>query len=86
MLNVYALRDSAANCFGALLLFRTDAMAIRALKILVQQDDNAVARNPADYELFRIGDFDDTSGMVLGCEKVSVIRAVDLVKGNSDAS
>lgn len=88
MLKVYTLRDSAANSFLALSLHRTDQMAIRALGVLVNQDDNNVSRHPSDYELFRVADFDDTDGTILGYSPVSVVRCVDLVvkKEKSDAS
>lgn len=62
--NVYAVFDSKACVFQAPFTFSTDGQALRAFENAARSEGTAVGQNPEDYSLFRIGRFDDASGML----------------------
>lgn len=60
MLNLYAMRDV---CIGFMnpTVFSSDAEALRAFKLSVE---NGQVSFPDDMELFKLGEYDDKTGII----------------------
>jgi hypothetical protein len=63
---VVAIKDRAANAFGRPFFVATDGVAIRSFMDEVSRDDatNQLAAHPDDFDLFRLGLYDDASGLI----------------------
>lgn len=63
IVNLYAVRDELSNEFFAPQIIKNDEMAKRQFKSQV----NTITlwkENPSDYSLYRIGTFDDETGLI----------------------
>lgn len=62
MKHIYAIRDRIANDLAGyypLVVFRTDAQAVRYFADSLAQEKGALAMHPSDYELILCGSIDD---------------------------
>lgn len=68
ILNVYSVKDRAADSFGRPFFVATDGLACRSFidEVNREADDNQLFRHPDDFDLFRLGTFDDSSGVFSG--------------------
>lgn len=62
-MNIYAVRDAAANAFINIFILPTDEVAKRALGEALKTDQN-FRQHPADYALFKLGKWDQVSGVI----------------------
>lgn len=65
--NVYAIFDTKADMFNQPFVFTTNGQAIRAFSDLAYDKNTFVGRHPEDYRLFKIGMFDDSTGLLESC-------------------
>lgn len=59
---VYTVFDSKAQIFMQPFYMRADGEAVRAFRASLARPDHQFARDPGDYTLFAIGEFDDDNG------------------------
>lgn len=78
--NLYAVYDFKAECYGAPFLMQKDVLAQRAFGSLVNDPQSKVHQYPGDFKLYRIGTFDDTTGLVVSTEFVSLGVGSEFVK------
>lgn len=62
ILRAYSLLDVKALQYNPPFFQSTDAVAIRALRDLVNDLNTTVGRHPSDFKLYCIGTFDDATG------------------------
>lgn len=62
--NLYSIKD-AKSCYMPCTPDRNDACAVRNFEHAVRQPDSLLASHPNDYSLFRVGQFDDETGVVV---------------------
>jgi len=81
---ICAVFDLAISTFGQPLFVAGIGGALRSFQDEVNRpsdrDDNPLNRHPADFELWYLGEFDDTSGefTLLEGERRRIARAVDI--------
>ena len=81
MLEMYSVKDLAAQAFLQPLFFRSRGEALRSFSDAVGDANHQFAKHPEDYEFYFIGSFDDTTGMIAQVgERPLVARAVDFAK------
>jgi hypothetical protein len=74
----YAVFDRKAEMYSQPFLEIKDGTAIRAVQdIVINNKDHAFAKHPSDFSLFRLGDFDDETGIINGEEKPSKIIEIE---------
>lgn len=56
---------------------RSDAEAIRMMKETVLSGNSKLSQWPGDYHLYGLGEFDDQTGEVLGCDHPEPIASVE---------
>lgn len=78
---IISVKDTAAQAFGRPIFVPTTAVAVRSFRDEVNRKDSTddMSRHPDDFELYEIGSFDDSTGIidVLSSPRL-VARAKDL--------
>lgn len=60
-LQVFSVRDNAVGLFMPPIFMRSEAEAVRALRIAMR-GDHSFAQSPEDYTLYALGGFDEETG------------------------
>ncbi|WNK14489.1 MAG: nonstructural protein [Microvirus sp.] len=81
MIKYFAIYDEKAQLFGQLFPSHTMGSAQRSFQELINNPDTPQAKFPADFTLYSIFDFDDTTGQIIESyvPPVHVCRATDLI-------
>lgn len=78
---IVSVKDTAAQAFGRPIFVPTAAVAIRSFRDEVNRKDSTedMARHPDDFELYQVGTFDDSIGLVeVEAQPRLIARAKDL--------
>lgn len=91
-LQVVSVYDKAAAAYMRPFFVNAIGQAIRSFQdeIVRQADDNPMCRHPDDYQLFRLGTFDDEVGAFESLQAVELLASGSQMKfipnGGSDGS
>jgi len=77
-LNAYSIFDKAVNAYMRPFFMQTDGQALRAFSDQVMDGESPPAMHPEDYALFRIGGFDEDTGMLEPSEPKVIGRAHEM--------
>lgn len=72
--------DAKAEAFLPPFTMRSDAEAVRAFGDHASQSGTPVNQHPEDYFLYKVAAFDQNSGVVEPCDKISLAAGSDFVK------
>lgn len=63
---IVSVKDTAAQAFGRPLFVPAIAVAVRSFRDEVNRKDSTddLARHPEDFELYELGSFDDSTGII----------------------
>jgi len=75
---VMSIFDTAAQAYAQPFYAPAEQVAIRGVKDMLS-GDSQLAKHPEDFELYRLGMFDDNTGEFSSIETVLVARVKDLV-------
>ena len=64
-LNVYSVYDSKAEAFLPPFFLPMEGQALRIFQNTANNKDHDFGRNPMDYTLFKLGEFDDDNGLLV---------------------
>jgi len=65
ILNVYTIYDDAAKAYMQPFMFQTDGLAVRAFQDNINSDkSNNISEHPEQFTLFKVGEFDDSTGAI----------------------
>ena len=78
-INLYAVRDTKSMTFGRPFLLQNDEMAMRSFMSAVTGADEPMSEYPDDYTLYRIGEYDDTTGLIEGHNPDRVCTGLEMV-------
>lgn len=80
---IYAVRDRAADAFGNPFFFTTQGQAIRVFmdEINRAEPNNGLYIHSEDYDLYRLGTYDETSGEIMAEQPQQIAIGKDLKKG-----
>jgi len=73
-MNMYTIRDAAAQYFMPIFLAKTDAQAAR----MFSESMGMNRTHKADYVLFRVGSFDSDNGTVTSTDPEMVLAGMSL--------
>lgn len=79
-MKIYAVRDAAVEAFLQPFFSPTDASAVRSLTIVVNDEKHEFYKHAADYSLWDLGDFDDTSGVLTPTVPIKRIVSCEALK------
>lgn len=78
---IVSVKDTAAQAFGRPIFVPAVPVAVRSFRDEVNRKDSSedMARHPEDFELYELGSFDDSTGIVEVLESPRLVaRAKDL--------
>lgn len=80
ILIIVSVKDTAAQAFGRPIFVPSTAVAVRSFRDEVNRKDSNedMAKHPEDFELYELGSFDDSNGVIDVSEPRLVARAKDL--------
>ena len=81
---IFAIFDSKAHAYLPPFIMHQKAMAIRVFSDCINDQGHQFGKNPGDYTLFHIGEFDDNKGTVKGHINISLANGVELIIPNND--
>lgn len=85
ILHAYSVYDRKALSYYAPFFAVADGAALRSFMDLANDPQTNVGRHPGDYVLYRVGGFDDSSGLLLPVVNIEHISdAMALVKQQAD--
>lgn len=62
---LFSIQDTVAQTMAAPFMFQNINLAKRALRDLVNDETSRVSKNPEDYQLYLLGEFDDETGILV---------------------
>jgi hypothetical protein len=77
---IISVKDTAAQAFGRPIFVPAVAVALRGFRDEINRADSTddLARHSEDFELYQIGEFEDTTGIIEVNEPRLIARAKDL--------
>lgn len=85
IINAYSVYDRKALQYHAPFFAVADGAAVRSFMDLANDSNTTVGRHPGDYVLYRVGSFDDASGIVLPTDNPQhVTDALPLVRAQGN--
>lgn len=76
---VVSIKDAATGAFSRPAFVASRGQAVRSFQDELNRPDSDLARHPSDYDLFQLGEFDETTGEFRNNFPELLIRARDLV-------
>lgn len=65
-LNAYTIYDVASGVYMRPFFSQADGQALRGFNDLATDAEHEIGKHPEDYTLYRIGDFNDSTGEIRG--------------------
>ena len=78
-LNIYSIFDSASGLYSRPFFTQSDNEAIRSFSDIATDAEHPIGRHPADYTLFRVGIFDDTTAKFTDEANSSLCNALERI-------
>jgi len=75
---ICAIKDGAVDAYETTFEVRAQGEALRMFLDEVQNPQSRIHRHPEDFELYKIGMFDEQSGELQGMKPERIARAIDL--------
>lgn len=86
VLNGYSLLDVKTGLYSPPFFLAHDVLALRAVLELCSDRNTTPGKYPADYVLYRLGSFDDNTGMVSAGVPVNMGTLAGLLAGVDKAA
>lgn len=77
---ILSVKDTAAQAFGRPMFLPSSAVGVRSFRDEINRSDanNEMFKHPEDFELYELGTYDDSTGIIQCSEPRLVARAKDL--------
>lgn len=79
MQNAYSLFDKKVEAYGNPFFMPNDAAAVRSVGDAAADRSTTLARHPADFSLYSIGSFDDSTGRLEPHEPRPIVEVLALI-------
>jgi len=73
----YAIFDQCSGIYEKPFFSTADAVVVREFRDIVEMDDHPIANHPEHYSLWRLGNFDNTTGKMLNEDNECLIQGVE---------
>lgn len=79
-MKIYTVRDAITEkFFGRMFLFQNDEHAKRVFVHSILNQDDPMSKHPDDYTLYRVGAYDDNTGIPIGHDPVRVATGLEIL-------
>lgn len=72
MKKICAVRDRAVDAYGQPIFVNALGQAVRSFQDEIRRKDSEMGAHADDYDLYHIGDYDDSTGTVSGVTPVMI--------------
>lgn len=81
ILKTFAIKDKALDTFGATFQQPTIDAGLRMFRevVLFGDENNRYKRNPEDYSLYYVGEYNDDSGELVNADNIMLSSAVEII-------
>ena len=79
ILFAYSIYDTASGAYMRPFMMQSDGQAIRSFTDIAMDAEHEIGKHPEDYALFRIGQFNDNKGELVGEDRECLITALEAV-------
>lgn len=83
---IFTIFDSKAAAYLPPFFLHQKAMATRAFADACNNPESQISKNPADYTLFHIGEFDDNNAKITPCTSTAMGNGIEFVRIETDKS
>lgn len=80
IMRMYALLDEKSKLYGKPFYAHQDGEALRSFGDVVNDKNTAPGKFPADFTLWKIGEWDDNTGIIKSSKPSYLAKALDFVK------
>ena len=81
---IYSIHDSKAKAFFSPVFMHAEGQCLREFTDACNDPEHAFGRNPQDYTLFYLGDYDDNSREIIPATKRSIANGVEVLNPEID--
>jgi len=81
---MFAIHDLAAGAYLPPFTLHQPAMAVRAFANMTNDITHAFGKNPEDYSLYLIGEYDDTNSKIIPYDRELIATGIETIKGIND--
>ncbi len=78
-LNIYSIFDTASGLYSRPFFTQSDAEAMRSFEDIATDAEHPVGKHPEDYNLFRLGTFDDNKGKLVDEDNECLVTALETI-------
>lgn len=78
-LNAYTIYDVASGTYMRPFYSEADGQAVRGFKDIACDENHEVGKHPEDYTLYRIGDFNTTTGKMTGEDLEKLATGLEMI-------
>ncbi len=78
-LNAYTIYDVASGIYMRPFFSQADGQAIRGFKDIATDADHEIGKHPEDYTLYRIGNYNETTGKMQGEELEKLATGLEMM-------
>ena len=79
-IGIYAVRDTKAEAFMQPLFFNAEGIARRSFSEAVNDSKSIIGKYPGDFDLYKLGTFDDESGEIHSHLPKNLVNGASLVE------
>ena len=79
-MELYSIRDEKAVCSYEPQIFRAQVDAIRFFDQAIQNKNTMINKYPDDFTLYKIGVFDERSGVITDVKIEKIVTATELIR------
>lgn len=79
IMKIFAVRDAKVEAFLQPFFSPTMPAAMRSISEVVNDPQHTFAKHAADYSLYALGEYDDTSGVIVGHDPVLVSPLIEMI-------
>nr|WAE43581.1 MAG: nonstructural protein [Microviridae sp.] len=84
---LYSIYDKVSGSFMQPVSVPTDGVAVRSCRDSLAQQNSPFRAHPADYELYKLGSWDDTTGTLVSLSVPElVVKLASLVSDDESAA
>ena len=78
---VYAIYDKKALVYNVPFFLANNMVAVRTFMGIVQDETTMVSKNPEDFVLYRLADYDDEKGLITSLENnMQVMSGMEAIR------
>lgn len=79
-MDLYSVRDERASCSYEPQIFKTQVDAIRFFDQAIQNKNTMINKYPDDFTLYKIGTFDERTGVITDVKVEKIVTAPELIR------